>query len=895
MLKGLVHRGSRHLAFFHLAHITMQTRTLICCLIAMFAAVPVAPPSAMGNDGVDPESLSALMPAKHQAVFARYCLDCHSADAEEGGVNLEDIPLTISRDIPTADLWQKVLNAVNSGEMPPPDMDPMTARDKTAFLEDLTAQMVIARKILGDSGGVIHLRRLNRREYGNTIEDLLGVRADVTSLPDDQVGSGFDTQGASLFFSSDQLENYLTTATDALKLCLLPAKQGKSNTRRVDPEETYTKQYRDYVAKIKDAHDRSLAWKAQKGKPPSAFGILDEYQIRKSIEAYRNWSPQLIWYLEQPETKTGAILVMTIKAGGYTRVKIPQLYGSSPGKYTISVRAAHYPEADSRFHYLELSEGVGSTRKHLAWRKVTATLDDPEILTFEYVQQPGKKTQLWLTQRTHQDRGDKNLSTKHQKENGLGTIPGVWVDWAKVSGPQPIDTAARAAARILFDKPKDVTEDRYVIEVLRRFAMRAFRGTSPDGAYLKKLFEHYQEGRESGQSLEEALINPLAIILSSPEFLYMVESETDDNTKRLSDPELAVRLSYFLWSSQPDDDLIRTALKGKLSDPAELKRQTDRLLRDPRHLRFVNDFTYQWLDMKRLGMFQFDGLKNPTFDNATRENARQEIIQMVETVMQEDRPIGELLDADYVVVNDVMADFYGLPKVDGHEFRKVKVPRKSPRGGLLGTAAISAMGSDGLRSSPVERGAWVMRHLLNDPPAPAPPNVPQLSRLDGEPLSARELQRAHQEEPQCAQCHRKIDPIGFGLENFAADGLWRESETARVEVQPKGKEGKSKKRERGKRGKRKFEFREFPIDAKGQLPTGEKFNDYFGLRKQVARHEEDFARGLTEALIAYGLGRPYGFTDQALADAMMEAAKERDYTFRAFVESLIASEAFHSR
>jgi hypothetical protein len=208
------------------------------------------------------------------------------------------------------------------------------------------------------------------------------------------------------------------------------------------------------------------------------------------------------------------------------------------------------------------------------------------------------------------------------------------------------------------------------------------------------------------------------------------------------------------------------------------------------------------------------------------------------------------------------------------------VPDQLPRGGLLGTAAVMAMGSDGLRSSPVERGAWVLRHLLNDPPAPAPPNVPQLSRLDGEVLSARELQKAHQEQPQCAQCHRKIDPIGYGLENFQADGLWRDIE----------KIGSGRKR-LGQFAK----YDEFEIDPSGSLPSGEPFSDFDSLRKAIALHEDDFARGFTEALIAYGLGRPYGFSDQSLADSILAHAKENQYQITAFINALIQSPSFQSR
>ncbi|QDT11064.1 DUF1592 domain-containing protein [Stieleria marina] len=841
---------------------------------AWMLAIPLAMPMRAATPG------KAEMPRVHQVLLKKHCFDCHDSGSEEAGVDLETISYEISASVENAELWQKVLNAINSGEMPPEDSEPLSDADKAAFLEDLTGQMVLARKILGDSGGVIPLRRLNRREYANTVEALLGVRPDTMSLPDDQVGAGFDTQGASLFFSSDQLENYLAAATKTLRLCLLPRQPPQLATRRVDPEEQQSAHYQKYLDGIKDEFERATQWNAQTDKPPSEFGFLDRYQAKKKLQQYKQWGPQLEEYLARPETKTGSTLIMTIKAGGMTRVKLPVLNERAPGKYTVRFRAAHYPDADERFHYVELSSGIGSDRKYRGWRKVTGTLDDPQVIELQFEHLPGSKEQLWLHQRSHQDRGDKNLWTIHQRENGMGTKPGVWIDWAEVEGPIVANAPAEAAANILFDRPGDWNDDRYATEVLRRFAAKAFRGTPPEPGFLKRLFAHYQSRREAGDSLAESLVSPLAIILTSPEFLYLVETENEGVSQQLRDTETAVRLSYFLWSSSPDDELMRVARDGKLRDPAVLAAQTDRLLSDERHQRFVHGFVHQWLGMERLGMFQFSGVDFPTFDNAARENAREEIFQTFAHIANHDQPLGALLDSDFVVINDVMAGYYGIPGVDGHGFRKVPVPAGMPRGGLLGTAAVMAMGSDGLRSSPVERGAWVLRHLLNDPPAPAPPNVPQLSRLAGQVLSARELQKAHQEQPQCAQCHRKIDPIGYGLENFAADGLWREKEVLSIGKRFYGRPAKTKS---------------FDIDASGTLPGGQAFGDFFGLRKAVAAHEDDFARGFTESLIAYGLGRPYGFSDQALADQILSHAKKHHYQVNPFIHALIQSRAFQSR
>ena len=524
---------------------------------------------------------------------------------------------------------------------------------------------------------------------------------------------------------------------------------------------------------------------------------------------------------------------------------------------------------------------MGSNRNHLGWRKVTGTLANPEIIEFPIEHPAGEKLLYAVHQRSHQDRGDKNLWTLHQQQNGIGTPPGIWIDWVEIAAVEPTEEAN--VPPIVFERPNGWNEKRHAREILHQFATRAFRGAEPNAEYLDRLMQHFARNRSKKASFKQALNEPLAIILSSPSFLYLVEPDSPaskHDTKMLGDRELANRLAYFIWSSPPDAQLLKLADAGQLSKPEVLKTQTQRLLADERSDRFVRGFTHQWLEMERIDMFQFDGKQFPSFDNAVRANAREELFQMVSVLLKENLSLPKLLDRDFAVVNDVMADYYDLPQVKGHQFRKISVPSDSVRGGLLGTAAFHCMGSDGIRSSPVERGAWVLRHLVNNPPPPAPPNVPQLSRLAGEVLPVRELQKAHQEQPQCAQCHQKIDPIGYGLENFDAAGQWRDQETILEKI--------------GKR-KRKTRERKFDINTRGSLPSGETFDDFFELRQAIASHDDDFARGFTESLIAYGLGHPFAFTDHDLAENIMKQAKAKDYEFVEFIHALIQSKTFRSK
>jgi len=417
--------------------------------------------------------------------------------------------------------------------------------------------------------------------------------------------------------------------------------------------------------------------------------------------------------------------------------------------------------------------------------------------------------------------------------------------------------------------------------VLETFAERAFRGKQPSAAFLDKLTTLYDVRHKAGDAHEAALKEPLSVILASPGFLYLQETgstgEWGQKNKTsefhspvpilLSKSELASRLSYFLWSAPPDEAL----LKADLTKPDILAREVDRLITSPKADEFVSGFVHQWLGMDRLDFFQFDTKQFRDFDESAKAAARREVYETFAHLLRNNGSLTKLLKSDEIHVNGLLATYYGIEGISGDAFQKVKLPANSPRGGLLGMAAILAMGSNGERTSPVERGAWVLRKLLHNPPPPAPPNVPQLDRLAGKPISPRERLLAHQEEPQCLQCHRKIDPIGFGLENFNAAGKWRE-----VDHDPKTK-------------------KDWPIDPAGQFHNGPTFKDYFALRDQIAAKSENFARGFTEALIEYALGRPYGFTDSALAEDIVKKAKTKDFAIREVIIALVASRQFRAK
>lgn len=834
------------------------------------------------NGQTPPSESRALMPKKHVSVFRKYCFDCHDSETKEGGLDLEKISLEISRDIPTAQRWDDILAALNAGEMPPEDATQISRDEKTNFLQDLSVQMVLARDILSDTGGEITLRRLNRREYQNTLESLLGFRPDVSSLPDDDGTGGFDTSGASLFFSSDQFATYRATATHALKHVLQKRRKPEPKTIRYEGEKLVSEEIFARVKDVVKVHEAAKAFLAQDEKPAADFGLTDRAQAEKKLARFRTTYPELKDYVERPEAKTGAVL-------HHIKGKPPSFpfWNTVPGgRYTLRVRAGCYDDAPARERYLSYFFSTGNkSHKLLGHTKILGTVAQPSVVEIS-VEHPGAmKGGFTIGGRDYEDKASRyHMYREWQKKNGIGQPASIWIDYVEIEGPFFDEWPLPAQKELLPAQNKNETQNMYVRRVITRFATRATRGKTPDAEFVDKLTARCLARMENGEDQKTALIDSFALILSSPSFLYVLEPRgVNEKPVRLSDRELAIRLSYFLWSAPPDEELSRVANSGELSAPEVLKTQTQRLLRDSRSNRFIDSFAHQWLDMRRVDMFDFSPKYHPEFDEAIRHSARQEVYATIRHLMDHELPLETLLKSDFVVINDVLGDFYELAGVNGPQYRKVSLPPDSPRGGLLGAAATHIMGSDGQRSSPVERGVWVLRHLLNDPPPPAPANVPMLSRLEGEVFNARGLQKAHQEEPQCAQCHRKIDPIGYGLENFTAAGLWRDTE--QVAVPPADDQQK----------RRGIVFRSFPIDPSGTLPRGEPFAHYLELRDAITSYRDPFSRGFTEHLIAYGLGRPYGISDHNLATEITEQAEKQGNTVSAFVHALVQSKPFHRK
>jgi hypothetical protein len=461
--------------------------------------------------------------------------------------------------------------------------------------------------------------------------------------------------------------------------------------------------------------------------------------------------------------------------------------------------------------------------------------------------------------------------TLRPRVRSRGTKPAIAA--VTLSGPYnvqgPGETPSRR--RIFACRPSAAAEELPCAKrILSALVRRAYRRPSTD-ADVDRLVPFFETGQTEG-GFDAGIQQALQRILVSPSFLFRIEREPDSaapgTVYRISDLELASRLSFFIWSSIPDDELLNTAVQGKLKDPAVLDQQVRRMLADPRSTALVNNFAEQWLFLRDIEAKKPDEILFPDFDETLREAFRKETDLFLNSVLRENRSVLELLTANYTFLNERLARQYGIPNVRGSYFRRVTLPANSPRGGLLGQGSILTITSYATRTSPVVRGKWVLENLLSAPPPPPPPNVPALkteSADSGKTLSMREAMVQHRANPACAGCHARMDPIGFAMENFDAVGKWRERDAG------------------------------VAIDASGIFPDGAKFEGVAGLKKTLLQHPEEFVGTVAEKLLMYALGRNIQYYDEPALRSIVRQAGRNNYTFASLVAGIVKSTPFQMR
>ena len=748
----------------------------------------------------------------HKALINQYCLACHNDKAKVAGLDLT--MSNIDKVASDPDLWEKVLRKVRARYMPPaglPRPDETKYKTLVSYLETSLDGLVAAHP---DPGRTDTFRRMNRTEYRNAIRDLLALDVDVSAmLPRDDSSFGFDnvTVGG---LSSTLLERYMSAAQKISRLAVgRPIKAPGGDTIMLPADLTQEQHFDELPLGTRGG-----------GVVNYTFPVDAEYVIQLRISRDRNEHVEGMTETQQLELAMDG-----------ERVKLFTMEPPENGQY-----AKGHQLFDNDLN-MRVPVKAG-----------------PHSIEVTFV----KKPTLLQTSERQPFQAHFNMDRHPRISPALFSV--------SVTGPYGTSGATSTPSRdkIFVCKPANTAdEEPCAKKIFASLAKRAYRRPATE-ADIQSPLKFFRNAKSDG--FEAGIETALQALLVSPEFLFRIERDPANiaaNTAyRLSDVELASRLSFFLWSSIPDDQLLDLAIAGKLKDPATLERQVRRLLADKRSEAMVNNFADQWLYLRNLAATTPDPRNFPDFDDNLRQSFRKETELFFESVMREDRSLMDLLNANYTFVNERLAKHYGIPNIYGSQFRRVTFDKNDPRGGLLGQGSILAVTSYADRTSVVIRGKWILTNILGTPPPPPPPNVPPLKdQTQGKVLSMRERMAAHRSNPACMGCHKLMDPIGFSLENYDAVGRYRMGEGGN------------------------------PIDSTGNLPDGLEFKGQPGLKAALTSRPEMFVGTTTEKLLTYATGRGLEAYDQAAIRKIVRDASKSDYRFSSLILGVVNSAPFQMR
>lgn len=810
-----------------------------------------------------PPAITQLPRAKLEPFLNRYCIECHGPDEQNGQVRFDQLDWQVSN-VDNAQRWQDVLDQLNAGDMPPEDATQPHGDELSVLLDALTGSLVTARKRLTDHGGVIAMRRLNRREYSNSIRDLFGFGVAYADIPEDGE-STFDTIGAEQLFTSAHFDQYLELgrkiAVESFRFN--HSKKRDVKIQRSEPEQRVTEKMRKKLAD----NDRKMKLKNE-GADWKQMGFKDEGDMEILFKQWDSRAEMPRLYLQYPHVKTGVYVSDVAKW-----VSMSQ-HIDIRGDYIVRIHGGVREGQDDLRSIIR----VWDRDKIRGTLKLAGTPDKPQSVQMRARQVMGR-SHLSVMVRENAPENTRNSMrgyiTKLQgRADNTDPRAAVWIDWLEIEGPYYPKTRGKLEDILYPDAPTGgrsvyIWDDNKVAELIEKFTYEAFRRRSPDPRYIEQLHALFKRNRAEGMNHRDAFAEVTAVVLASPGFLFVQEAEpVDQNSQRqLDNRELAVRLSYFLWSSPPDYELYA----ADLTDPKTYAKQVDRLLSDPKVMAFRDGFMSQWAEFDRYDAITIDNKQHYRFNEGLQRDAKQEVMEFFGALIEDNLPSRNLIDSDFVVVNNALATHYGieLPNPKTAEFQKVNLPADSPRGGLMTQTAFLVTGSNGERSSPVIRGALVMEKLLHDKPSPPPPNVPELGSATNTPKTNREMVVLHQKQAVCASCHKKMDVIGFGLENFDTTGSWRVTEkVGRKQVQ---------------------------IEPGGTLPGGAAFTSVQELKKVLLDQEDQLAKELIESIMAYGLGRTIEFSDHDDVETLLQKLKGNDYRLRSMIREIALSPLFRRK
>jgi Protein of unknown function (DUF1592)/Protein of unknown function (DUF1588)/Protein of unknown function (DUF1587)/Protein of unknown function (DUF1585)/Protein of unknown function (DUF1595)/Planctomycete cytochrome C len=804
-------------------------------------------------------------------LLVQYCYDCHGDGMSKGKLAFDGFK-SDDELVAQSNLWLKVLNKVEGGLMPP-GKSPHPAKPEIQWLGDWITQEVFKIDPQNPDPGRVTARRLNRAEYNNTVRDLLGVDFQpADDFPQDDSGYGFDNIGDVLSVSPVLMEKYLKAAEKVARTAVYGVEPLKPSSF------THQPWYVDFSTSTAVKTNYDLTGMSLPGAVHvmHRFPVDGEYQLRGWVRGFK------------PGGSEPVELGFWIDGKLITELKVPvpvdgELNGLSATFRTNITAGEHWMSVT----ILRMYEGLPAAYKGLnpapdrsaiAASQAAADTNAPtnvEVLLAAAAADTNAPTNLeaaGAAPGTNAAAGGRRGGHGGRGAGGAGgalrtASDGFLANNLEVTGPfsQTKGPSAESLRKIY---TCDRHDPKFTEKIITDLATRAFRrpATKQEIASLVGLITMVQK---SGDSFEEGLCVAIQKILISPNFLFRIEPDAASANAKGARPvtphELASRLSYFLWSSMPDDELTRCADDGSLRQPQVLETQVRRMLRDPKSSALVENFGGQWLQFRALESHLPDRKKFQEFTEYTRLALAKETELFFDYIMSEDRSVMDFVDADYTFLNQRLAEFYGIPGVTGHEWRKVSLAG-TPRGGVLTQGSVLAVSSYATRTSPVLRGKWILENLLNAAPPPPPPDIPQLDDKNiGASATMRQHLEAHRNNATCASCHARMDPLGFGLENFDAIGAWRD------------KDGK------------------FDVDATGTLPDGKTFSGPVELRAILKSDPDAIASAITEKMLTYALGRGLELYDRPAVRTITTRMAAEDYRFSSLVLGIVNSRPFQMR
>jgi mono/diheme cytochrome c family protein len=790
-----------------------------CLAIAVLAVSSVGAPGAQQ----DREAAARAADAPYRALVSTYCVSCHNSKVKAGSLALDAINTEGLGAHPEA--WEKVALKLRARQMPPLGARRPDEAVHAAALTSLESALDGLSATVPNPGRTDTFRRLNRTEYRNAIRDLLALDVDVAALlPSDSASFGFDNVTVGNL-SPTLLESYVSAAEKISQLAVgRPGLSVGGTTVRTKPDIT------------QEGHLDGLPLGTRGGALVShTFPMDGEYEITIRLARDRN---EHIEGLLEPHD------VELLLDGEQQRV-----FAIAPISLAQGVSAADAPSHETLDSHMKvrLQVGAGPHTLGVTFPKkpslILETARQPYEAHFNYYRHPRLQPAVYEISIV----GPYNPA-------GAGDTP----SRRRIFTCSP-PSGAGAASK----------EDACAKKILSSLMRRAYRRPATD-ADLKKPFELYQAAK-AADGFDAGIEMGVSAVLTSPEFLFRIDRDpagvTPGTPYALSDLELATRLSFFLWSSVPDDELLDVAVKGDLDKPAVLERQVMRMLADPRSQNLVTNFASQWLHLRNLDAITPDMRLFPDFDDNLRQAFREETELLVESVIRENRSVLDLLRANYTFVNERLAKHYGIPNVYGSRFRRIDFGEGAQRGGLLRQGSILLVTSYPTRTSPVIRGKWILDNVLGVPPPPPPATVPALDdvKMSKRNASVRERLAEHRKNPTCAGCHRLMDPVGFALENYDAVGRWRTLESGE------------------------------PIDASGTLFDGTDFRGVAGLQSAILKRPELFITTLSEKLLIFAIGRGVAYYDAPAMRKIVRDSSAQDYRFSSIVMGVVNSTPFRMR